>query len=160
MKAGPRSARLNGGEGYKVAEGTSNFGALVKDLHGEIDAAYVLKKAMEADLVATQEKLSKEQGARAQLETQIRGLEARVGLGDQLREDISLVEEEQNRTSRRLKEVASELKQVTEERDSIAKQKAADEKRVKELQKERFDRNPATCWGHRSAQPEPRNVFR
>ena len=127
------------GEGYEVAEGTSNFGALVKDLHGEIDAAHVLKKALEADLVATQEKLSKEQGARAQLEAQIRGLEAKVGLGDQLREDISLVEEEQNRTSRRLKEVTSELKKVTEERNSIAQQKDAAEKRMKELQKERFD---------------------
>lgn len=122
-----------------MAEGTSNFTAMVKDLHGEIDAAYVLKKAMEADLVATQEELSKEQGARAQLEVRIRGLEAKVGLGDQLREDISLVEEEQNRTSRRLKEVTSELNKVTEERNSIAKQKAADEKRMKELQKEMFD---------------------
>ena len=53
------------GKGWEPKE-SSDFTAAVKDLHGEIDAAQVLKNALEDELVATQNKLSKAETAGAQ----------------------------------------------------------------------------------------------
>ncbi len=127
-----------GNEASGPAAGSSSIVATVKDLHGEIDAAYVLKRALEADLIATRTKLSEKETASAQLEARASLLEIKAALGDQLREDISFVEEEQNKTVRRLTEVTSELERVTEERDSLAGHKTNNEARIKELQTERF----------------------
>ena len=131
----------DGGEagGYEESKESSYFTAMVRDLHGDMDAAFVLKKALEADLTATQKKLSEEEAVRAQLEARVRLLEAKAALADQLREDVSFVEEEQNKTFRRLKEVTSELDQTGKERDGLAEQKAVYVARVKQLQSQRFD---------------------
>ncbi len=133
--------KLVGGTGqgvdHELSEETTNIIAAVEDLYGEIDAAYALKEALEVDLAATQKNLSEEEALRAHLEARILLLEAKVDLADQLREDISFVEEEQNRTIRRLKDVTSQLEQVIKERDSLAGKRAADGARVEELRKER-----------------------
>ncbi|MHC4199844.1 MAG: hypothetical protein ACYSU0_07625 [Planctomycetota bacterium] len=127
------------GEGHETSEESGAFSDMVKDLHGEIDAAYVLKNALKTDLETTQKRLAEEEAVRAQLETRLSLLEAKAALADQLREDMSFVEEEQNETSRRFREATSKLEKVTEERDRLAEQKAAGEERVMQLQHERFD---------------------
>jgi chromosome segregation ATPase len=127
------------GGGHEASDESGGFSAMVKDLHGEIDAAYVLKDALKTDLETTQKRLAEEEAVRAQLETRLSLLEAKAALADQLREDMSFVEEEQNETSRRLKEATSKLDRAVEERDRLAEQKALGEERVMQLQHERFD---------------------
>ncbi len=136
-------AAQDGGTGkagdYEESEESGHFTSMVKDLHGDIDAAYVLKKALEADLTATQQKLSEEEAVRAELEARANMLEGKAALADELREDISFVEEEQNKTFRRLKEVTSELEQVSSQRDGLVEQRDRYAERLKELQTQRFD---------------------
>lgn len=127
------------GDSSAVSTGSGGFAAMVKDLDGEIDAICMLKKALEGDLLATQEKLSEEEALRAQLETRVELLEAKSALADQLREDISFVEEEQNKTHQLLKGATSELGKVLEERDSLAEEKSLHVARIMELQRERLD---------------------
>ncbi len=117
-----------------VSEESGSIIAMVKDLHGEIDAAYELKEALEADLAVAKDKLAAEQAGRAELEARVKLLEAKAALGEQLREDISFVEEERNETARRLEETASRLDKITEQRDGLAEQTADDERRINEIQ--------------------------
>lgn len=117
---------------------SSSIIAIVKDLHGEIDAAHELRDALEVDLGATQKKLSEEQAACGELEGRVNLLEDKAALSDQLRDDISFVEEERNRTARRLAGASSKLEQITAERDSLAEQKAIHETHIKELQGEKI----------------------
>ncbi len=112
--------------------------AVIKDLHAEIEAGCELKEALEADLAAVKNKLSAEESVRTELEARIKLLEAKAALGDQLREDISFVEEERNETARRLEQVTSQVEELAEERDTLAEQKAVDEARIKEVQNDRI----------------------
>ena len=82
-------------EGVSVKR--ANIISVVKDLEEQVEAAFNLKEALEADLDATQKKLSEELAARAKLEARIMSLEAQVALGDQLPEDISFAEEERDK---------------------------------------------------------------
>jgi chromosome segregation ATPase len=127
------------GDSFEVSKGSSGFAAMVKDLDGEIDAVYMLKKALEGDLLATRQKLAEEETLRAELQTRVQLLEAKSALADQLREDVSFVEEEQNKTHRLLKEATSELERITEERDGLAEEKSVHVARIMELQRERLD---------------------
>jgi len=117
----------------------SNIVAMVKDLHGEIDASYEQKAALEGDLAAMRDKLFEEQAARAELEGQVKLLEAKLVLEDQLREDISLLENKRKETAHRLEEATSELKQVVQERDDLVEQKVFDEKRIREVQRDMME---------------------
>jgi chromosome segregation ATPase len=103
-------------------------------LHGQIDAARELKEALEADLAAMREKWAEEQTARAEVEARGKLLEAKAALGDQLREDLSFVEEERNEIARRLEEARSQVAHLTAERDRLAEQRITDDARIKELQ--------------------------
>ncbi len=136
---GPSAGLAGGGDPSGVSRGSGGFADIVKDLDGEIDAVYMLKKALEGDLLATQEKLSKEEALRTQLSRRVELLEAKSALADQLREDISFVEEEQNRTHQLLKKATSGLEKATEERDSLAEEKNVHVARIMELQRERLD---------------------
>ncbi len=121
----------------EASEESGTIIAVIKDLHGEIDAAHELKEALEADLAAMKGKLSEGQSVRAELEARGRLLEAKAILGDQLREDISFVEEERNETARRLDQVKTQLEQITEERDTLAEQQIIDDARVREARNNR-----------------------
>ncbi len=125
-------------EDTAISEESGSIIAMVKDLHGEIDAAYELKEALEVDLCAAKDKLAEERSHRAELEARVKLLEAKAALGDQLREDISFVEEERNETARRLEHATAQLEQLTEQRDLLADQTAADEARISELQNDRL----------------------
>ncbi len=72
--------------------------------------------------------------ARAELETQVGSLEAQAALVEQLREDISFVEEERNKFANLLAETQPQLKALTEERDSLAKQVSSAKTHIKELE--------------------------
>jgi chromosome segregation ATPase len=132
-------AEQPGGGAAEEAEGDKRISTMVKGLRGDIDAAYVLKKALETDLVETQKRLSEEEAARRQFESRAGILEAKATLADQLRHDISFVEEEQNRTFRRLEDVTSQLKRVTEERNKFAGASKARDGRIAELLRQRFE---------------------
>lgn len=123
----------------KVSEESNSIIAMAKDLRREIEAAHELKDALEADLLTTQKKLTEEKAIRAELEARVNLLGAKAALGEQLRDDISFVEEERNETVRRLEEVISELELVTEERDGLAKEKAIKEALIKEIQSAKTD---------------------
>jgi chromosome segregation ATPase len=125
------------GANYELSEETTNIIAAVEGLYGQIDVAYDLKEALEVDLAATQKKLSEQEALRGHLEGRMMLLEAKAALADQLREDISFVEEEQTGTIRRLRDVTSQMEQVIEERDGLAEKRADDGARVEELQNER-----------------------
>jgi DNA repair exonuclease SbcCD ATPase subunit len=122
----------------EVSERSSSIIAMIEGLHGEIETAYELKEALEADLAAIKNKVSEEEAARAESEARMKLLEAKAALGDQLREDISLVEEERDETARRIKKVTSQLEHVTEERNRLAEQTVSDEARIKHIQADKI----------------------
>lgn len=120
-----------------VSEERASIIAIVNDLEGQIDTAYELKEALEADLEATRKKLSEESAARAQLEEQIKPLESQSALVEQLREDLSFAEEERSKLASSLAEAQQQLEAVTEERDSLFEKASSAEAQTKELEDEK-----------------------
>lgn len=122
----------------ELAEETNSILAIVKDLESQVDTAFKLKEVLETHLEITQEKLAKQMDARAELEARVESLEAEVVVGDQLRQDISFVEEERNKFAKLLEELHPQLDVVTEERDSLVEKLAASETTAEELEEERL----------------------
>jgi uncharacterized coiled-coil DUF342 family protein len=71
------------------------------------------------------------------LEEQVKSLEAQAALTDQLREDISFVEEERNKYVNLLAEIQSQIETLSEGRDSLAKKVVSIEEHAKEIRGER-----------------------
>jgi chromosome segregation ATPase len=117
-----------------VSEERTSIISIVRGLEEQVDTAFKLKEVLEAELDAIQKKLSEEVTARAQLETQVGSLEAQAALVEQLREDISFAEEERNKFANLHAETQPQLKAVTEERDSLAKQVSSAKTHTKELE--------------------------
>ena len=115
------------------------FFAVVRDLEGEIDATLALKDTLEADLETAREKLSQESAARAELEARTRLLESQAALADQLRQELSFVEEERDRAATVLAETRAELDSVTDERNSLTESNAAADAQNRRLQSENTD---------------------
>ena len=120
-----------------VSEERTSILAIVKDLEGQVDTAYQLKEILEAELDATQKKLSEESTARTQLETQVESLGAQAALVDQLREDISFAEEERDKFANFLAEIQPQLEAVTKERDSLAEEVDSAKSLTKEFEGEK-----------------------
>jgi exonuclease SbcC len=120
-----------------VSEERTSIISIVKGLEGQVETAFELKKVLEAELDATQKKLSEESDARTQLEIQATSLEAEAALAKQLREDISFAEEERNKYANLLAQTQAQLEAVTAERDLLAEQMASAEVHVKELKDEK-----------------------
>ena len=117
----------NGPEGE--SEEASNFVdestdiiSMIKHLEGQLDAALAVREALEADLSATQDKLSHETGARTEVEARVESLKAHAALADQWREDIAFVEQERDEGARRLTETTTQLAEATEQCGSLDKQ--------------------------------------
>jgi chromosome segregation ATPase len=117
-----------------ISEERTSIISIVKGLEGQVETAFDLKKALEAELGATQTKLSEESDARVQLEIQAKSLEAEAALAKQLREDISFAEEERNKFANQLVQTQTQLEDVTTERDSLTEQMASAEVYAKELE--------------------------
>ena len=75
----------------------SSIISIVNDLEEQVETAFNLKEALEAELDATQKKLSEELAARARLEARVISLEAQVALEDQSHKHISFAEEERDK---------------------------------------------------------------
>ena len=121
-------------EGYgEVSEESSGIISIMRDLEGELDAAFALREALEADLDAAQKKLSEESAVRAELEARVESLRAQAALVDQFREDIAFVEQERAVATARITETAAQLERITEDRDSLAEQLGIAEKRIEDL---------------------------
>jgi chromosome segregation ATPase len=117
-----------------VSEERTSIISIVKGLEGQVETAFELKKVLEAELSATQIKLSEESDARVQLEIQVTSLEAEAALAKQLREDISFAEEERNKFADLLAQTQTQLEEVTAERDSLVEQMASADVHAKELE--------------------------
>ena len=125
-------------EGFAdVLEERASIISIVKGLEEQVDAAFKLKEVLEAELDITQKMLSEELTARAQLEAQVKSLEAQSVLADQLSEDISFVEEERNKFANLLAETQPQLEAVVEERDSLSEKAASVEEYAKKIEGER-----------------------
>ncbi|HIJ52771.1 MAG TPA: hypothetical protein HPP66_06410 [Planctomycetes bacterium] len=111
--------------------------SIAKSLEGQIVTAFKLKEVLEAELDKAQNRLAEELDARTQLEVQVKSLESRAALAEQLREDISFVEEERNKFANLLAQIQPQLEEVTAERDSLAEKMASAEKDVKKVQGEK-----------------------
>lgn len=134
---GKKKGQIEMGDFADVLEETTSIISIVKDLEEQVDAAFKLKQVLEAELNATQKKLSEELDAHAQLKTQVRSLEAQAVLAAQLSDDISFVEEERDRFASLLSETQPQLEAVSDERDSLSKKLASAEARTYELEGER-----------------------
>jgi len=120
-----------------VSEERGRIISIVKDLEGQVDTAYELKGVLEAELDATQKKVSEESAARAELEQRVKSLEAQAALAEQLHEDISFAEQERNKFANSLAQTQQQLKAVTDERDSLAEQTASAETHINELESDK-----------------------
>jgi chromosome segregation ATPase len=120
-----------------IFEQRASIISIVKGLEEQVDTAFELKDVLETELDTTHKKLSEELVAHAKFEEQVKSLEAQTALADQLREDISFVEEERNKYANLLAEIQPQIETVSEERDSLAKKVASVEAHAKELRGER-----------------------
>lgn len=122
-----------------VSEEAQGILSVVKDLEAELDNAFTLKEALEADLATLKVKLKKETAARGELQAQVRLLEAQASLVEQLRDELSFVEEERTEIARKLGTNQAQLSQVTNERDSLAQKLDDAEARASDLEQVRVD---------------------
>lgn len=135
--SGARDNEINIEDFADVSEERSRIISIVKDLEGQVETAYQLKEILEAELGETQQKLSEESAARAQLEVQVGPLKAQAALVEQLREDISFAEEERDKSANLVTEIQSQLEAVTGERDSLAEQATSAEAQAREFEGEK-----------------------
>jgi chromosome segregation ATPase len=120
-----------------VSQEKASIISIVKGLEGQIETAFKLKEALEAELDTTQKKLSEQLDARVQLEAEVELLKAQAALAEQLREDISFVEEERNKFANLLSQTQPQFEQATAERDCLTEQVSSAEAKIKELKGEK-----------------------
>lgn len=120
--------------GTNVPEDGAAIASIIKGLEGNVDTAFKLKEILEADLEATQKRLSEELVACAELKARVEALEPRAALVDRLREDIAFTEEERDKFANSLAENQQQLETVTEERDSLVKEVASTKAHAEELE--------------------------
>jgi chromosome segregation ATPase len=121
-----------------VSDERASILAIVKDLEGQVDTAYQLKEILEAELEATQQKLSEQTTANTQLESQVESLKAQAVLVEQLREDISFAEEERDKSAGSLADIQPQFEAVTEERDALAEELESANALTKEFEGEKL----------------------
>lgn len=127
-------------ENYEdVSEESSSIISNIRNLEEQLDAAFALTEAQEADLDAARKRLSEESATRAELEARVESLRAQAALEDQLREDIAYVEQERDASTARITEIAAQLERISEDRDSLAEQLGITKKRIEELQQDKIE---------------------
>ncbi len=117
-----------------VSQERASIISIVKGLEGQVETAFKLKEVQEAELETAHSRLAEELDALAQLEVQVKSLEARAALAEQLREDLSFAEEERNKFANLFAQIQPQLEEVTAERDSLAEKMASTETNVKKLE--------------------------
>jgi len=121
-----------------VSEEKASIISIVKGLEGQVETAFKLKEILEDELDATQQRLSEEMEARGRLEAQVNSLQAHASLAEQLRQDISFVEEERNKFADKLAQTRQEFEQAAAERDSLIEQFSYSEANLKELESDKI----------------------
>jgi chromosome segregation ATPase len=76
---------------------------------------------------------------RQQFEARVQLLEAQAALAEELRDELSFVEEERNDIARKLKESETQLEEVTEDRDALVEQTVTTEKNLKSIEVRKVD---------------------
>ena len=122
-----------------VAQESQGILRVVKDLETQLDDAFSMKEALEADLADIQGRLVKETGRRSELEANMQLLEAKASLLEQLQDELSFVEGERTATAQKLRESEAELEKIAAERDSLAERTVAADARVYELERANVD---------------------
>jgi chromosome segregation ATPase len=103
----------------------SSIISMVRGFEEQVETAFALKEVLEAELDTTQRRLAQEVAARSELEAQVELLQTHSALAEQLREDMSFVEQERNSFADELANTRPQLEQALAERDSLAKQIAS-----------------------------------
>jgi len=112
---------------------------IVASLERQLNSAFELRDALEADLQTTRAKLSEETANRRDLEERFVLLEAEAALVDPLRDELSFIEEERNEIARKLKTAEDLLERVTTERDTLTKKMDAAETDIEEFERIKVD---------------------
>ena len=121
-----------------VSQERASIISIVKGLEGQVETAFKLKEVLEDELDTTQQRLSETMEARTQLELQVNSLRAQAALAEQLRQDISFVEEERNKFADELAQTQQEFEQAVAERDSLTEQFSYSKTNLKELENEKM----------------------
>jgi len=121
-----------------VSEERASIISIVRGLEGQVETAFKLKEVLEAELDTTQQRLSEEMEARTQLEVQVNSLQAQAALAEQLRQDISFVEEERNKFVDELAQTQQEFEQAVAKRNSLTKQFSCSETNLKKLESDKI----------------------
>ena len=120
-----------------VSQESSSIVSMVRGFEEQVETAFALKEVLEAELDTTQQRLAQEVEARSELEAQVELLQTHTALAEQLREDISFVEQERDRFADELANTRPQLEQAVAERDLLAKQIASVEADAEGLQGEK-----------------------
>ncbi len=120
-----------------VSEQATNILSIIEGLEGQVETAFKLKDALEIDLAATRERLSKELAARADMETRLNVFEAQSGALGQLREDMSFAEDERNKFAELLSKIQPKLQTATEERDLFSQEATTLKENCRELESDK-----------------------
>jgi chromosome segregation protein len=123
--------------GAEVPHDGATIVSIIKGLEEQIETAFKLKQVVEADLEATQQKLSEQSAKRAEFEVRVDSLEARAALVDRLREDIAFTEQERDKSAQMLADTQQQLEEVTEEREALSEEAAAAQARAEEFEGEK-----------------------
>jgi chromosome segregation ATPase len=121
-----------------VSQERSSIISMVRGFEEQVETAFALKEVLEAELDTTQRRLAQEVEARSELEAQVELLQTRTALAEQLREDISFIEQERNRFADELANTRPQLEQAVAERDSLAEQIASSQSDAEGLQGEKM----------------------
>jgi len=137
VERGTEQSEINIEDFANVSEERASIISIVNGLEGQVETAFELKEVLEAELAATQKKLSEESAARAKLEQRVKSSELQAALAEQLREDISFIEQERNKLANLLAETQPQLEALTEQRDLLLEKVASAEANIKELEREK-----------------------
>jgi chromosome segregation ATPase len=116
-----------------VSQERSSIISIVRGFEEQVETAFALKEVLEGELDGTQQRLAQEVEARSELEVQVELLETRAALAEQLREDISFIEQERNKFADELAETRLQLEQAVADRDALTEQIGSAEANAKDL---------------------------
>jgi len=117
-----------------VSQEKSSIISIVRGFEEQVETAFALKEVLEDELNTTQQRLAQEVEARSELEAQVELLQTRATLAEQLREDITFIEQERNRFADELGQMRPQLEEAVAERDSLTERLNSSEANAKGLE--------------------------
>lgn len=117
-----------------VTQEKSSIISIVRGFEEQVETAFALKEVLEDELNTTQERLAQEVEARSELETQVELLQTRAALAEQLREDITFIEQERNKFADELAQLRPQFEEAVAERDALSERLGSSESNAKGLE--------------------------